>query len=141
MFVRPLDAMHQVIIIVCLVIALLALGWFTERKLMRHYWQRACTGRHWRRRFPDASKAEIREFLDVFLEAFGFTDRRRLCFEPDDRVMDVYRSLYPVRGGADSMELEGLVASLQKRYQADFLGSWREDITLGDLFRQTRAVA
>ena len=133
--------MRQFPIIVCLLAALLALGWFIECRLMRRYWQRACTGRNWRRRFPDASKSEIREFLDVFLEAFGFADRRRLCFSPDDRVMDVYRTLYPVRGAPDSMELEDLVASLQKRYRADILGSWREDITLGDLFIQTRAVA
>jgi hypothetical protein len=113
-------------------------GTLIERKRMRQFWQRACTGRLWRRRFPHSSKSEIRDFLDVFIEAFGFPDRRRLCFAPDDRVMDIYRALYPVRGSADSMELEDLVTGLQDRYRVEILGSWRDDITLGDLFTQTR---
>ncbi|OHE75421.1 MAG: hypothetical protein A2107_08575 [Verrucomicrobia bacterium GWF2_62_7] len=111
---------------------------FFEQRRLSKYWQRACTGRLWRRRFPRAPKAEIREFLDVFLAAFAFEDRRRLCFGPDDRVMDVYRALYPIRGTPDSMELEDLITRLQKRYGVEILASWREDITLGDLFTQTR---
>ena len=130
--------MSQFVIITCLVVALLALGTFVERRLMRRYWQRACAGKLWRDRFPTASKAEIREFLDVFVEAFGFASRRRLCFTPDDRIMDVYHTLYPVRGTADSMEFEDFVIGLQKRYRVEILHSWREDITLGNLFIQTR---
>ena len=52
--------------------------------------------------------------------------------------MDVYRALYPIRGTPDSMELEDLITRLQKRYGVEILASWREDITLGDLFTQTR---
>ncbi len=130
--------MTKLTLITCLVIAIFVLGTFVERRLMRHYWQRACTGRLWRQRFPAASKTEIRQFLDVFIESFGFADRRRLCFAPDDRVMDVYRALYPDRFRADAMELETLVRSLQRRYRVEILGSWRDDITLGDLFGHTR---
>ena len=130
--------MYKFIAIVCVVVALLALGALNERRLMRHYSQRACTGCLWRRRFPDASKTEIRNFLRVFLNAFGFAYRRRLCFAHDDRVMDIYRSLYTVHGSTDSMELEHMVIDLQEKYRVEILGSWREDITLGELFAQTR---
>ena len=52
---------------------------------------------------------------------------------------DVYRALHPPgRALADGMELESLAQDLQKRYQVDILGSWREDITLADLFTKTR---
>lgn len=130
--------MTKFTLIIGLVIALFVLGTFVERRRMRHYWQRACTGRLWRQRFPAASKSEIRQFLDVFIESFSFADRRRLCFAPDDRVMDVYRALYPHRYIADGMELESLVRDLQRRYRVEIHGSWRDDITLGDLFSHTR---
>jgi propanediol dehydratase small subunit len=131
--------MLQLIVIGCLVIALLALGTMIERRLMQHYWRRACTGKSWRKRFPATPKIEIREFLDVFVETFGFADKQRFRFAPDDRVLDVYRTLYPVRGSADAMELESLVGALEKKYRVAILGTWREDITLGDLFQQTRS--
>jgi hypothetical protein len=108
------------------------------RKALRRYWERACTGIRWRRRFPDAPKTEIRDFLDIFIEAFGFRQKRRLCFAPDDRVMDVYHTLYPASGTPDGMELEDFVRSLQKRYGVDILSLWREDITLGELYERTR---
>ena len=131
-FVRPRNTMYKFIAIVCFVAALLALGAFNERRLMQHYWQRACTGRLWRRRFPDASKTKIRDFLRDFLNAFGFGYRRRLCFAPDDRVMDIYRPLYTVHDSTDSMELEHLVVDLQEKYPVEIL------VTLGELFVQTR---
>lgn len=130
--------MIRSIVLICLVFGALILAEVLRRKQMIRYWQRACAGRLWRRRFPLASKTEIREFLDIFLTAFAFEDKRRLCFAPDDRVMDVYRTLYPIRGTPDSMELEDLITRLQKRYGVEILASWKEDITLGDIFTQTR---
>jgi hypothetical protein len=55
--------------------------------------------------------------------------------------MDVYHTLYGGNPLTDDMELETLVGDLQKRYRVDILGSWREDITLADLFIQTRRPA
>lgn len=121
-----------------LVIAVIVRGTSVERRRMMLHWQRACTGRLWRKRFPAASKPEIRQFLDVFIESFGFAVRQRLCFAPDDRVMDVYRALDPHRFLSDGMELETLVRDLQRRYRVEIHGSWRDDITLGDLFSRTR---
>jgi propanediol dehydratase small subunit len=111
------------------------------RRILSRFLERACTGPKWRRRFPEASKSEIREFLDIFTEAFGFKQSWRLCFTPDDRVMDIYRTLYPGRIVPDHLELESLVMDLQKKYRVDILASWREDITLADLFAQTRRAA
>lgn len=129
--------MLQFIVIVLLAAVIFALSSIQGRKRMRRFLDRACAGFRWRRRFPKASKSEIREFLDIFVEAFGFRQQWRLYFAPDDRVMDVYRTLYPVRGTADGMELESLVRDLQKRYGVDMLGSWREDITLGEIYERT----
>ena len=91
---------------------------------MRRFLDRACAGFRWRRRYPQASKSEIREFLDLFVQAFGFRRRRRLYFVPNDRVMDIYRTLYPVRGMPDGMELEILVRDLQGNGLKTFLEHW-----------------
>jgi propanediol dehydratase small subunit len=130
--------MLQLSVIIFFAVALFAFTLIHERQKMRYYLERGCTGFRWRRRFPQASKSEIREFLDVFVEAFGYRRNWRLRFAPDDRVMDFYRIRYPIHGEPDGMELEDLVTLLSKRYGVDILHSWREDITLADLFTQTR---
>lgn len=130
--------MLQIIAIVFFAAVIFVLADMNTRRMMRRFVDRGCAGFRWRRRFPEASKSEIREFLDIFIEAFGFKQNWRLCFTPEDRVLDVYRALYPVRGTPDGMEMESLVLDLQKRYQVNIVGSWREDITLADLFTQTR---
>lgn len=108
------------------------------RRNMRRYWDRACTGGVWRQRFPDASKSEIRDFLALFVDAFAYKQSRRLCFSPDDRVMDIYRAQYPDKFMPDALELEFLIRKMQKRYGIDVSTFWREDITLADLFVHTR---
>ena len=133
--------MLQLSVIIFFAVALFVFTFIHERQKMRYYLERGCTGFRWRRRFPQSSKSEIREFLDIFVEAFGYRQSWRLCFAPDNRVMDFYRIRYPIRGEPDGMELEDLVTRLQKRYGVDILHSWREDITLADLFTQTRRPA
>ncbi len=133
--------MLQFGIIALLAAVIFVLSSVRQRLRMRRYLDRACAGFRWRRRFPQASKSEIREFLDIFVEAFGFRQSWRLYFAPDDRVMDVYRAVYPIRGTpADGMELETLGLSLEKWYGIDFLALWREDITLGEIYEQTHPV-
>jgi propanediol dehydratase small subunit len=109
------------------------------RKSLRPYWNRACMGIRWRRRFPDSPKSEIREFLVLFVDAFAFRRKRRCCFAPDDKVMDVYRALYPPGSWADGLELETMCKMLKKQYGVDYFTSWREDITLGEIYSQTRS--
>ena len=108
------------------------------RRRLRVYWDRRCTGILWRRRFPSASKQDIRSFLDRFVDAFGFSLKRRLCFSPDDKVIDVYRTLYPTPGwGADSLEMETLVTLLEKTYGLDVARLLQREYTLGELFALT----
>ena len=130
--------MEGIVVAIAYFAIALLVGTIIERKRMHQFWQRSCTGRAWRKRFPDASKREIREFLDLFVDAFGFATSRRLFFAPDDRVMDVYLTRYPNLGDADAMELEELLLGIQHHYGIEILGLWREDITLGELFLHTR---
>ena len=134
--------MKMFIIVACAVAAALVSGWFTERRRMRRYWNRVCAGPEWKKRFPQAPKDDIREFLKAFVDAFGFKRSRGLCFTPEDRVMDVYRTLYPPKWTlADSMELESFALRFQKHYGIDVYPLWRDDITLGELFALTRQSA
>ena len=124
---------------VLLIVAISAGGTLiAERVRFRRYWDRTCTGASWKAAFPDATKVEIREFLAMFVNAFGFGASRRLSFEPADRVMDIYRTRYPSRGWPDSLELETLAALTRKRYSLDLVSFWRDDVTLGELFERTR---
>ena len=109
-----------------------------RRAFLQPFWDRACTGIRWKRRFPDSSASQIREFLDIFVGAFAFPKKRRLCFSPDDKVLGVYRGLYPDKFRADMMELEFLVRDMRAKYGVDISTFWREDITLGELYEHTR---
>ena len=113
-----------------------------RHRTIQRYWDRHCMGIRWRRRFPNAPKTDIREFLTIFVDAFCYDHKRRTCFSPDDRVMDVYRADYPCPSVmADSMELETLGLSLEERYGIDFDTVWRDDITLGELYEHTQTRA
>jgi hypothetical protein len=96
------------------------------------YAQRSCAGARWRRRFPLAQQAEIREFLSLFLDAFGFRGKYRLHFDPDDKIMDVYRAVPRLAG--DHLELECLMMKLEERYGLDMEECLRAELTLGELF-------
>jgi hypothetical protein len=105
-----------------------------RKKSLQKYWDRDCMGAQWKRRFPNSSAEEIREFLDTFVDSFLFEKHERLCFSPDDKVMDVYRALNP-SGFPDSMEVEDFSLNLRKRYSID-LASAPPDIMLGEIYAQ-----
>lgn len=127
-------------IIVCVVVVGFIIAvWWEQRSWMAGCWSRACTGVQWRRRFPQASKADIRAFLGIFGDAFGFSRSRRLYFAPDDRVMDVYRTLHPPKWAvADVFELEDLALFFERDYGINLVPLWHENMTLGELFAFTR---
>jgi propanediol dehydratase small subunit len=112
-----------------------------RRRALQHYWDRACMGIRWRRRFPASPKSDIREFLDMFTDAFGFSRASHCYFSPDDTVLTVYRALYPDKLMADCLELETFCKMLEKRYGIDFDKLWHEKITLGEIYEQTHRVA
>ena len=113
-----------------------------DRLRFRHFWNRGCLGYSWLATFPSRTKAEIRDFLEIFAKAFLFGRSRRLSFAPGDRVLEVYRTRYPIKNWPDAMELEIFAQQLKKRYGVDLTSCWREDITLGEIFeRVTRRAA
>ena len=128
--------MHLIIGILCVAIILVCLVVAREEKQMQSYWQRACTGKAWRLSFPTTAKDDIRTFLDLFIEAFGFRNCKRLCFAPQDQVMAIYRCIYPSPGWDDSLKV--LVMSLEACYSIKVTDAWRDDITLGELFQLTQ---
>jgi propanediol dehydratase small subunit len=105
-----------------------------EKKRLRRYWSRTCTGTEWRKQFPNVTKDSIRAFLECFVDEFAFSSKRRLKFTPDDKIMDVYRAIYPTKGWSDSLELETFSINLEKKYRIDLGSVLTDDLTLGQLF-------
>ncbi len=109
-----------------------------RRRRLNKYWSRSCTGRDWKKRFPNVPKKDIRDFLEAFIDGLAFSSKKRLKFNPDDPVMDIYRSLYPTTGWSDALELETFSVNLKKRYGFGLEQVTDHDITLGTIFEMTR---
>ena len=102
------------------------------------YRLRGCEGLHWKRRFPQAPKDEIRHFLSIFVSSFGFREKDRLKFGPDDRIADVYHAIYRPVSWMDDMELEEFFCRVGDTYGIDPKPLWNS-LTLGDLFGAAHA--
>ena len=109
-----------------------------RKKRLQKYWLRSCMGSKWRKAFPNCQKDDIRAFLQVFVDAFGFSNHKRLQFEPDDKVMDIYQAIYPPGSAFDSMELESFALRFERKYGIDLTLSRNLDFTLGQLFEMTK---
>ncbi len=123
--------------IVIYLIAFLAIfvgAMFFDIFLPRKYRCRECAGKNWKIAFPNTSKEEIRTFLILFTDAFAFSPRNKLKFEPEDKVMEIYRELYPSKWVPDSMELETLGTHIEEEYGVSFATLWHEQLSLGELF-------
>ena len=120
-------------IIITLILAVILIASFIDH-LPKKYRRRGCQGIYWRRRYPAVSKDEIRKYLRVFCEAFSFKEKHRSRFRPDDKVIDVYRAIYPSRFTADAMELEEFAEALEKEYGLDIANVFNDNTSLGDLF-------
>jgi len=112
----------------------------TRKRRLRSYWRRSCAGADWRRSFPDASKEEIRFFLQLFADAFAFERKNRLKFAPDDKLTEIYLLMYPPGSIGDAMELETFADRLDRQYNVDLTAqdNW-ENLTLGQLFEMIRS--
>jgi hypothetical protein len=109
-----------------------------SRHRLKRYWMRKCMGREWRRQFPKDPKEDIRQFLDAFVDSFDFRRNDRLKFTPDDKVMDVYRARYPLKGWPDALELETFSLNLKREYTFDLAKVSNPDVTLGQLFEMIK---
>jgi|WetSurMetagenome_2_1015567.scaffolds.fasta_scaffold312186_2 propanediol dehydratase small subunit len=103
---------------------------------MKCYWRRTCQGRAWKAEFPNEPAIEIRRFLKIFVQAFALPSSEYLQFNPNDRVLDVYRPLLNCMG-ADSLELEYLDEFIKHFYQLSLNQIWHPDLTLGQLYAAT----
>jgi len=131
-----MSKLDTLLTIVVIALAISLPTWIRSRRALRKYWDRACMGIRWRRRFPDSPKTEIREFLSALVDVFGFRQSRRCCFSPDDKLMDIYQAVYPPGSLADSMELESFALRLEERYGIELFAGERFDITLGEIYEQ-----
>ena len=125
--------------IVLLIVILLSIpAELRRRRNLNKYWARSCTGKRWKTLFPDIPKDDIRDFLEQFVDGFAFSSKKRLKFEPDDKVMEVYQSIYPQQGFADALELETFAINLEKKYGLKLENILNSEITLGQIFKLTR---
>ncbi|MEE4246552.1 MAG: hypothetical protein V2I33_14175 [Kangiellaceae bacterium] len=126
------------IALIIIVIAI-AIAWSVYTgDVPKKYRIRKCTGKNWKVRFPDTPKEDIRTFLLLFTDAFAFSRKHKLKFEPDDKILDIYKALYPAKWMADSLEVETLAEDIEREYNINFTSIWHENLTLGDLFGKVR---
>jgi len=113
-----------------------------RRKRLDRYWRRSCTGSEWQRAFPNVSKDLIRDFLESFTNGFAFRNKRRLKFSPDDKIMDIYKALYPSNDwiGGDALELETFSMILEEDYKINLTVVLTDDLTLGQLFEMATRI-
>jgi hypothetical protein len=127
--------------IVVLIVIIFSINIEVRRKerLMK-YWSRPCMGKQWKKRFPHVAKAEIRSYLEAFVESFAFKRDKKLKFEPNDKIIDIYQTLYPEneRHLGDGLELESFAVDLEKNYGVDLVAIWNDELTLGQLFELIR---
>ena len=125
-------------LVVAAVVVSAGVGLLVEHLRYRTYWRRTCTGRAWKSTYPEASKDEIREFLQLFVRAFGFRRSRILRFEPMDQILSILSKRYPSYLALDPVELEDFVRKVRARYRVDLAPEWHDQITLGEVFAKTR---
>jgi propanediol dehydratase small subunit len=116
--------------------ASVAVGWAAlfGGRLPAAYGTRSCQGKGWRKQFPEAGKADIRDFLSLFVSSFAFNDDQKLKLNPDDQILRIYRPLYPSPLLADALELETLARDLRSKYDIELSAVWHERLTLGQLY-------
>jgi hypothetical protein len=102
------------------------------------YRYRPCQGKAWRTAYPSSSKTDIRRFLSCLCIGMGFSQKHRLLFSPDDRVDDVFKSIYAYElYAADHFEREDFLFELSEQFSVsldELYNAWNEKLTLGHLF-------
>jgi hypothetical protein len=102
-----------VILALTVVIALLcALLYRPKRHFLR---ERTPDRDTWTAMYGDERLPEVVEVLELVRRAFSLPKDNVFQLRPDDRLLEIYKAKYPY-GGADELELEGLVAAVRQRY-------------------------
>lgn len=109
----------------------LALAWswwrtgsFGARLAPARYRNRGSQEAVWRDRYSGASLEVADRVLCAVCDAFRFAAKDRFLFAPDDRLMDIYRAVYPrwriwLLQFGDEMELESLLLDLDRDFGLD----------------------
>jgi len=124
----------EILSIILVVSVILVIGLIWGGRAPEQYRHRTCMGRNWKKEFPDSKNEDIRNYLLLFVNAFGFKRDQILKFEPQDNILEIYNSIYPMKGWPDSLELETLARDIESNYKIDFISIWNEKLTLGELF-------
>jgi hypothetical protein len=131
-------ALSTIVLVIAVTSAILC-GVVSAARLPGPFASRGCQGKGWREAFPSAPKSEIRQFLVLFVDAFSFPNKEKLKFSPDDKILSIYRALYPSRWMPDALEVETLAKDIEAKYGLPFASVWSENLTLGELFAITRS--
>jgi len=131
-----------ILFIVFLVIVLIRLG-----TVPRKYSSRHCQGKLWKVNFPNTENEKIRSFLDCFIYGMAFFEKERLKFNPDDKVLDAYLSIYDgknLKFKGDNLELESFMQALADEFPLGYSSIqdfWneRDGVTLGEMFHYVTA--
>ena len=140
--------MNTVTALFLVLLFMVALGaWYSANRYLYvgDYHLRSCEGRRWKAEFPTAEKNDIRAFLRCLVEAMDFPEKEKLKFSPNDKLLDIYRSIY---GGktpfSDDMECERFLLGLSQSFKIEpekLAESIKdEQITLGRLFAITQRI-
>ena len=88
--------------------------------------------------FSGCRKRRNQSVLRIFIDAFDLDQKKKLAFSPDDRVIDIYRTMYPKNSLMDDMECERLVIDCEEHYGIDITKHCPENATLGDIFNEIK---
>jgi propanediol dehydratase small subunit len=114
-------------------------GYVASRRAYARFSGRSADIQDWSSSFPDASEADCRKYLALFVEAFGLPRDDAMKFRPDDELLAIYRAIYPKHlFVADCMEIENLAIALDKEYGLDLLPMFHDSLRLGDIFHRIR---
>jgi len=128
---------YTVAFVVILGAALLIYGRLTATP--NPYDDRECTGTAWKQAFPDSSSSSIRAYLDCLVDGMDLP-QDRLSFGPDDRVIEIYRSLFGGRTPlGDDFECETFLWNVEKKFGVSpdkiLDNVWTDEhVTLGQIF-------
>jgi hypothetical protein len=103
--------------------------------LPRPYQNRESQDDIWRQRYRGGKLTTADVVLKMFCDAFAFNPKDRYKFVPDDRIMDIYQSVYPRWRfwlACDSMEIESFMMDLDKEFGIE-VPQESCDITLGEI--------
>ncbi|MCG7979774.1 MAG: hypothetical protein N0E58_16780 [Candidatus Thiodiazotropha endolucinida] len=131
--------MNEYLLFLASVVVFVIYFYFWGMKAPKPYRNRSCMGKEWKTDFPQISKNKIRLYLECFIDGMAFENSEKLKFRPDDKIIDVYRSIYGgVTPYGDAMELETFSMNIEQYFnvsQQFLMDTWRENMTLGELFK------